>query len=730
MRVISRLFPKIGMSNRRSFVGGVLLAFALVVIIVTTMVLTAIGDIARNANSLDDDRSRETTNGALKTFAYQLGATLNDYAAWDDAADNSYAAEGMDWMVSNFGDMTVNSDLFDVALVIDANRNVLMAYRDGVPMPAPATAFFDPALWTLADPILHGSFPDKPEATGFVRTQAGIAAVGIALIRKKSGELTVPADQARYLVFARHLTADKIAKLSSTYVIGGLHLTTADDDSRYFVEVEDARGASLGKLVWTSRTPGDISYAQVRPVVLTAIGLVGTFVVALLLIGSIAMRRLTDDEAMARGLAMQDRLSGLLNRTGLYSGLDELVLRARADKSDVLLLYLDLDGFKEINDGYGHATGDQLIRGVSAGLAMLAPAGAVLARLGGDEFAIALCTDDIDAVAVDLGETILRFFDEPFTIGDRVATVGASIGISSSPRGLVSSDELVRRADMAMYSAKENGRGAVVCYDVDMDRDREARNGMELDLRAAIDGGALELAYQPLIDAASRRMIGVEALARWTRVGHGPVSPDIFIPLAETSGLIDSLGLYMLRRACTQAMSWPDLKVAVNVSPGQFRNPAFAEHVGAILAEVGMCPSRVTLEVTEGYFIQNPARARGSIDALKALGVEIALDDFGAGFSSVGYLRQFGFDRMKIDRSLIAMLDDGGRARDMLQATVALARALEIPVTAEGIEREEQAMILHLCGCDELQGYYFGKPMGAEAISQMGGYGPAQALSA
>jgi diguanylate cyclase (GGDEF)-like protein len=529
----------------------------------------------------------------------------------------------------------------------------------------------------------------------------------------------VPAGQHRYLVFARHLDDDRVTALGQTYVIGGLRLAPPSFAADYLVPIVDPTGATLGKLVWASRSPGDIAYAQVRPMVIQALGLVGLFFAVLLVIGWLAGRRLKAEEGSAREEALRDRLSGLSNRDGLGLAVDRFVVEARQTKRNVLLLYLDLDGFKEVNDSYGHGTGDQLIRAVAAGLDVLIPQGAVLARIGGDEFAIAFLSDSENAAALQLAEQILDFLVEPLEIGRRVVVVGASIGIAMSPFGAIGREELVRRSDLAMYKAKEAGRARMTLYDPSMDADREQRNALELDLRIAIESGDLTLAYQPLIDAATHAMTGVEALVRWNRPGHGPVSPELFIPIAETSGLIESLGLFVLRKACETAKQWPELNVSVNVSPGQFRNPAFTDYVRYVLKQTEIEAGRITLEITEGYMIQNPQRTRQSIERLKGLGVKVALDDFGSGFSSIGYLRQFGFDRIKIDRSLVMGVNEDKRQREMLQATVALARSLDIPVTAEGIETEEQAIAMRLFGCDCLQGYWFGKPVTSDLITEM-----------
>ncbi len=704
--------------GRHTTVTGVLLTFAVIVAIVTVMILTAISRVADNANVLDDERSRETTAGALKTFEEQLGATLNDYAAWDDAAANVYADGGMAWTISNYGEMSVNSSLFDMAIVIDDNKKPLMAFRDGKAMDGRLEDFFAPSLWTLFDKVRAADLTD-PEAVGFVGTKSGIAAAGIALVREKSGALDKPAGSRRYLIFARHLDDAKVTGLGDTYVIHGMKLVPADYAAKYSVKIDDAAGVTLGKLVWTSRSPGDIGYDQVRPTVVKALGLVGLFFAVLLVIGWMAGRRLKAEEITAREEALRDRLSGLWNREGLGIAIDAMVEEAQQNKKNILILYLDLDGFKEVNDSYGHGTGDQLIRAVAAGLKVLIPPHAVLARIGGDEFAIAFHSEGGNAEALQLSEQILDFLAEPLEIGRRVVVIGASIGIAMSPEGSADREELVRRADLAMYKAKEAGRARMMLYDPEMDADREERNALEIDLRAAIESGDLTLAYQPLIDAETYEMNGVEALVRWNRPGFGPISPDVFIPVAETSGLIEALGLFVLRKACETAKQWPDLRISVNVSPGQFRNPAFTDYVRYVLKQTEIEARRVTLEITEGYMIQNPQRTRQSIERLKTLGVKIALDDFGSGFSSIGYLRQFGFDRIKIDRSLVDGVTESESQREMLQATVALARSLNIPVTAEGIETEAQAVAVRLFGCDSLQGYHFSRPVTADKITEM-----------
>ncbi|MDH4439397.1 MAG: EAL domain-containing protein [Rhizobium sp.] len=705
--------------NRRMAVTGMLLVFAMLAVMVTSIVLTALDRVATYANHLDEERSRETLVGAVQTFEFQLGSTLNDYAAWDDAAVNVYTAPDADWVNSNFGDMTFESDLFDVAIVLDQDGRPGMAYSDGKPIENNARGFLPHDLMFLFDQVRSGQSGPVPQALGFVRTVKGIGAAGVALIRMKSEPVEVAPQARRYLVFIRHLSANKVERISGAYVLPGLVLAPPSKRSTHAVTVESPSGISLATLAWSPRVPGDLSRQQVEPLVKAALILVAVYCLLLFIIGNSVVRRLRADEASAVKLARTDRLSGLANRDGLHVLLDQSLEEARGDGGDVVLLYLDLDGFKEVNDAYGHAVGDSLIRAVSAGLGVLVGEDATLSRIGGDEFGIVFFGPESEARAIAVAEAILDFFGEPLTLGERVVAVGCSLGLAMSHEGRIDGGELTRQADMAMYASKDGGRGRWTAYHPQMDEERETRNQIAVDLRAAIENEEITVVYQPVVDSATFELVSVEALARWNRKGHGAVSPDIFIPIAETSGLIDRLGLSVLRQSLAQLTAWPGLKLSVNVSPGQFRDPAFTSHVAALFHETGIEPQRVVLEMTETYFIQNPERARTVLERLRKIGVQIALDDFGAGFSSVGYLRQFGFDRMKIDRSLVQSLGEGHKAVEMLQATVALARSLDVPVTAEGVETEQQAVNLRLAGCDQLQGYLFGRPCSPEDIDAL-----------
>jgi diguanylate cyclase (GGDEF)-like protein len=712
---------RIGRTKLRAplMVSLVLIVFATVVAGGTALIMTAMTSMAFHANDLDTQRAQQTASGALASIEQQMGSAISDYTAWDDAAKAVYIDQDHEWLVKNYGVFTGASTLFDTYFLVAPEGATTMAYKDGIPIEIGLQDYFGPsfdALYaSLHTDVDHGVY----QKTGFVETRDGLAVAGIALVRSSQGGLTTAKEKAQMVIFAHHLSDAVINQLSQNYIIDGLRLVADAPTDKPSAPVRNVAGEVLGALVWDLREPGTRSFNQVLPVVAFGLAIIGFVLLGLLGFGVLIVRRLMADERAARNLSKRDQLSGLLNRTGLYDALQDIEALAQASRKDAVLIYLDLDRFKEVNDAYGHFVGDQLIRGVTAGLKHLLPEGAAFARIGGDEFAIALVSGNAEVCCAKIEEGIVSFFKEPLIIADRLASVGASMGIAVSPRGVLGSVELLRRADMAMYRAKGARSGRAVFYNASMDEDREARMNMANDLRRALDEQALSVVYQPVIDAHARLICGVEALVRWNRKGHGQVPPDIFIPVAEDNGLIGRLGDFVMRRALSEAANWPMISVAVNVSPLQLHDLSFVSSTAEILNAARFPAERVILELTEGFFVRNPDRAKQSMAELQRKGFRIALDDFGSGFSSVGYLREFGFDRLKIDRSLVSALGKEPKAGDLLRATVALASSFDIPVTAEGIETESQADFVSGCGCDELQGYFFSKPISAAEMTEM-----------
>jgi predicted signal transduction protein with EAL and GGDEF domain len=352
-----------------------------------------------------------------------------------------------------------------------------------------------------------------------------------------------------------------------------------------------------------------------------------------------------------------------------------------------------------------------LIRAVGARLAASVPPDSVVARLGGDEFAfISVSRQPPDPTA-----TLDRVFGAPFEIGGRTIEIGGSAGVATLEAGL-GRDAVLRRADLALYRAKDMGRGVAVRFDEAIGAEAVRLDELETELRAAVEAGKIDVVFQPLVEAATNDMVGVEALARWTSPTRGAVGPDVFVAIAEKAGFVGALGMQVLDKALEEARAWPGLGVSVNVSPLQLRDPGFPGEVKETLDRRGFDPNLLTVEVTEGVLIANREQAARAFDALRAFGVRIALDDFGSGFASIGALREFKFDRMKIDRSLVWALERDDEASAVLDATIRLASAMRIAVTAEGVETETQARFVTASGCDNLQGYLFGKPVPASEV--------------
>ena len=413
-------------------------------------------------------------------------------------------------------------------------------------------------------------------------------------------------------------------------------------------------------------------------------------------------------------MARTDWLSHLPNRRALIEALDRVSLRGDIDVKSVV--FIDLDGFKDVNDIYGHSVGDDLIVAIAKTLSERVPPGGMLARMGGDEFAMTIGGDKAETQATAFAVSVLDSLSTPIQLGERTIHIGASIGIASGTLIECTSSELFRRADIAMYHAKMSGKGRITHYDAELNSARERKLAIENQIRNGLERDEFEVWYQPIIDARSQKMSSVEALVRWPRRPDGPLGPDTFIAIAETSGLIYKLGQFVLQRACQDLQPYGDLTLSVNISPAQFRDPAFEDKVASVLETTHFPANRLQLEVTESYVLENPERARMAIANLKALGTAVALDDFGTGYSSIGYLRRFNFDTIKIDKSLAGLVDHDEQAAALVSGTVRIANALGMAVVAEGVETERQMKLLRLAGCDQLQGFWFSQPMPIESI--------------
>lgn len=431
--------------------------------------------------------------------------------------------------------------------------------------------------------------------------------------------------------------------------------------------------------------------------------------VALILLIKFGMRNFRKLER----LGLTDSLSGVPNRRALH--IEAKRLGSNGEERAIALI--DLDGFKQVNDHYGHAIGDCVIHECAVLLDEVCGEDGRYYRLGGDEFAILSVGPVAGTILEGICRRLLERLREPIHVDDRAILIGASIGLSRSKgANALESSELLRRSDVAMYASKAAGKMRCTWFTEEFDNKRENAQQIDVELRAALANGEFRVHYQPLVDSRSSRIVAVEALIRWERPDGRKIGPDVFIPIAEETGLINGIGLWVLRRACNDALDWFDVKLSVNISASQLRNPEFPIHLGEILEETGFPPGRLELEVTETYMMHDPAQAQRSLEVIRGFGVDVVLDDFGTGYASIGFLRKLRFEKLKLDRSLVmdAEADEGSRA--MILSIIAVARAMDMQVTAEGVETEDQASLVRAAGCDQMQGWLYYKAMPAQAV--------------
>jgi diguanylate cyclase (GGDEF)-like protein/PAS domain S-box-containing protein len=425
-------------------------------------------------------------------------------------------------------------------------------------------------------------------------------------------------------------------------------------------------------------------------------------------------------EAQIARLVHHDLLTGLPNRAAFIACIDATIENATKDGGTFTLLSLDFDRFKEVNDVYGHAAGDEMLRQLSRRL-QAAAGGAFVARLGGDEFVVIATDGQVAGATENLADRLLAAVNEDIPINGHSVRTGVSIGIALFPADGGDSATLIANADAALYRAKAEGRGSFRFFKADMDRRLRERRALQAEFRSAIERNELSIEYQPQARIGGD-IFGFEALVRWRHPLRGMVPPAVFIPLAEESGLIHELGEWIVREACREAASWPNpMLIAINLSPVQFRQGDLAGLVHSVLLETGLSPARLEFEVTEGVLIGDFSRAVSILRRLKTLGVRIAMDDFGTGYSSLSYLQSFPFDKIKIDQAFINNLTSSPQSATIIRAVIGLARGLELPVLAEGVETKEQLAFLTKESCNEIQGYLVGRPLPIEHYAALTG---------
>lgn len=640
--------------------------------------------------------------GMMEFVRRRQEAMLLDYAIWNEMYANTVIEADQGWFDDNVGFDTSVSVGETTALVLDAGMVPVLGSIRGESAVRDAGRDLPPQFRAMFDRVADANGIDH--LNHYMAYRGQIALVGIArILPDASSELVIRGDDARYLVFVEIYDEAAQTELRDVMSWDDLVLTT-DVTAESHLAIESIDGAVVGQVLWTAPDLAAETLRQRAPLFGAGLVLIGAATIGLF--GRLRRRtaRLAIAEAASRNLALADPLTGVPNRRALQVELG----RRLADETGVQVLVIDFDGFKEVNDRLGHRHGDALLVEMTGRMSRHLPGDALLARIGGDEFAVVLGADP--AEAMDMAQDLVMIISTPFEVPGQTVTISASVGVAGSVPD-VAAEELVRRADVAMYEAKRRRAGLTMRYDERFDEQRRLEHDLDAEMRVGLDRGEFWVAYQPIFARGQDEPVAVEALARWDHPERGPISPGVFIPVAERSRFILELGEFVLRTACRRLVeSGEDIALSVNLSPVQLLDAGIVEKIAAILEETGFPGERLELEVTEGYLVEQEGRAVALLNRLRALGVRISLDDFGAGYASIGYLRRFPLDKVKIDRSFVAPIGSEPQAGNVVSAVVSLCRAFDMSITAEGVETEEQAAYLSNIGCDRVQGFLLGRP--------------------
>jgi diguanylate cyclase (GGDEF)-like protein len=684
----------------------------------------------REVDRIARDRDRAIVSLVLAQAVERVAHAQESSTVWDEAVREVRKAPlDTAWLDLNLGVWFEGYAGIDEVYILDPHDRPLYAMRARHRVRPESYVAVEDVAGPLARLLRktrsvqkrrNGSLPMLSAGQGDLAVVRGRPAIVSAKpIVSDSGRLRQASGTEAVHVAVVYLDEDFFARIGRQYALAGAHYAIASDagGTSRSAAMRNRFGRIIGYLVWKPFAPGRQVTAALGPVLLLVLLL--TTLVLYMLASRLARRTqdLEDSRHHAQHRAMHDDLTGLGNRAMFEQRLDEALSRARRHKSLLALLYIDLDRFKQVNDTLGHPAGDALIQQVAQRLVAEVRGYDLVARLGGDEFAI-LIGEPEDARAVErICARIVAELERPFDLQGSQAFIGASIGVVITPLHGNDRTELTRKADIALYKAKNEGRSRFLFFTPDMDLDVRMREESYRELRQALADceHQLRVHYQPIYAVEDGCMVGVEALLRWQHPEQGLVGPADFIRSAEEAGLIEVVGDWVLRRAIRDARAWPSLRVAVNVSPIQLRSRTFVDTVQQVLAEGGVAPERLELELTETALMAASGDVARSLAELRALGVACALDDFGTGYSSLSHIRDFAVDRIKIDRSFVNAVNTVPGAA-LVEAIVSLASANGLRLTAEGVEAEEQYAFLRRVGCHEVQGFLLSRPVPAAQV--------------
>lgn len=720
--------PKTSTTERWQFSAAVLLPVVLALVITAAGVLAFVFWSTADIDQRALERQSAMFEHVIQARRARLENELASIAMSDDTLINIGLMFNPSWVNRNLGQWTYEFFGHNRIVVLDAIAQPLYMAEDGVSVEpqnyrriaSPVQQLVNRVRALFPATAAEGDAKAPVAVSDFAVVEGRPAIVSVMTIMSDTGALEQQHGTEPLIAAVQFLDDITARQFSEEYMFedGHFSLVRLHGPDRGTHPILNNAGRFVAFFDWERDRPGLMMLRQTGPAL--AIGFTVAAILVFLLLRQLrrSSAALENGRRHAEHQAAHDRLTGLPNRMSFDIHLARVLTDRQATGAQVSLLMLDLDRFKQVNDTLGHQAGDELICAVGRRIRAVVGPELMIARLGGDEFAILVISQDGAPDVAHLAAAIIASIGQPFDLNHFKAHVGVSIGIVNATSGNAEPRELVRKADIALYEAKAGGRNRAAVYEEHMNELLQLQHTIEGELREALQrDDQLSVAFQPLIDQGTRKVIGAEALARWNHPKYGQISPARFIPVAENTGLIEALGEFVLRRACALGGASPGRTIAVNISPTQLRNPLFSAQVFDILRDTGMRPLDLELEITESILLDDEHVSAQNLRTFRAAGIHIALDDFGTGYSSLSYLKRYPVDRIKIDRSFVMQLAEGHVSVAIAQAIVTLAHAMDLEVTAEGVETEAQAAILGRFGCNTLQGFLFSGGVSGDRIT-------------
>jgi diguanylate cyclase (GGDEF)-like protein len=727
---MGKLLDKRWVGDQLVAVVGLLVAAAMAALLGIVMLVA--DRVDESTTSREQELFKATLAGIDKRIRSDLtGLTFNDSSL------SSPTPENLRWLHRHFGGRLYQAGLYDLSFVLNADNRPIYSSIGGILAHNLSTLDLEPELLALAGEVRSNfegaaTLGDLLAAAGetipppapiyrsvFTRVDGRPAILAAVAAPQLTGATEGQVAPSLIVAVVAYIDQHILREIEREMAIEGLRLSGSPEakEGEISVELPMLAGDAPAWMFWQANRPGTDILARIAP----ALGIITLFFGFVTLIVLRTMRSSTQEleisERRAVEMAYRDPLTGLANRLRLVETLREQI-PVLAPGQKLALFFLDLDGFKDINDTLGHPVGDELLAMVGERLEGILGSKGMTVRFGGDEFAVLAPISQTEEVA-KIAERIIETVRQPVSAAEHILNVGVTLGVSLAPEHGTEPEELLRRADIALYKAKADGRGSHRIFDQADETVLHNRRAIERDIERAMWHDEFFTVYQPLYSADGERMEGVETLVRWQHPERGMVPPADFIDVAEKSGLIVKLDEWVLRKACEHGLAWPDISVAVNMSPANFRQSNLAERVKRVVEETGFDPRRLEIEITEGMLLNANEDVMFDLQELREFGIRFAIDDFGTGYSSLGYLGSFPIDKIKIDQSFVQNLGVKEDAAAIVECVARLGRALGLAVTAEGVETLAQHRFVRAAGCQQIQGYLMSKPLRPAEIAEL-----------